>query len=36
MKEQYIRQELNIFDVGEKIKGYEQKYFVHILRIPTY
>jgi hypothetical protein len=30
-----IRQELNIFNPGEKIKEYQWNYLEHILRVPT-
>jgi hypothetical protein len=30
------RQNLKIFNLGEKIKEYHQNYFEHILRMPTY
>jgi hypothetical protein len=31
-----IRQELNIFNLGEKVKEYQHNYKEHILRMPTY
>jgi hypothetical protein len=31
-----IRQNLKIFNIGDKIKEYQQNYFEHILRMPTY
>jgi hypothetical protein len=31
-----IKQDLNIVDLGEKIKEYQQNYFEHILTMPTY
>jgi hypothetical protein len=31
-----IRQILKIFNIGEKIKEYQQNYFEDILRMPTY
>jgi hypothetical protein len=31
-----IRQELNIFNLGEKVKEYQQNYLEHILRMTTY
>jgi hypothetical protein len=31
-----IRQELNIFNLGEKVKEYQHSYLQHILRMPTY
>jgi hypothetical protein len=31
-----IRQDLKIFSLGNKIKEYQQNYFEHILRMPTY
>jgi hypothetical protein len=29
------RQNLKIFNLGQKIKEYQQNYFKHILRMPT-
>jgi hypothetical protein len=31
-----IRQNLKIFNLGEKIREYQQNYFEHILIMPTY
>jgi hypothetical protein len=31
-----IRQNLKIFNLGEKIKDYQHSYFKHILRLPSY
>jgi hypothetical protein len=31
-----IRQNLKIFNLGEKIREYQQNYFEHILSMPTY
>jgi hypothetical protein len=31
-----IRQNLKIFNLGRKIREYQQNYFEHILRMPTY
>jgi hypothetical protein len=31
-----IRQNLKIFNLGQKIREYQQNYFEHILRMPTY
>jgi hypothetical protein len=31
-----IRQNLKIFNLGQKIREYQQTYFEHILRMPTY
>jgi hypothetical protein len=31
-----MRQNLKVFNLGEKIKEYQQNYFEHILRMPTY
>jgi hypothetical protein len=29
-------QDLKIFNLGKKIKEYQQNYFKHILKMPTY
>jgi hypothetical protein len=29
------RQELNIFNLGEKVKEYEQNYLEHVISVPT-
>jgi hypothetical protein len=31
-----IKQNFNIFSLGEKIREYQQNYFEHILRMPTH
>jgi hypothetical protein len=31
-----IRQDVKIVNLGQKIKEYQQNYFEHILRMPTY
>jgi hypothetical protein len=30
-----IRQEINIFSLGEKVKEYQRNYLENILRLPT-
>lgn len=32
----HIRQELNVFNVGKKVKEYQRNYLEHILQMPTY
>jgi hypothetical protein len=32
----YIRQELNIFNLGKKVKEHQRNYLEHILRLSTY
>jgi hypothetical protein len=36
MRDIDVRQELNIFSLGEKVEEYQQNYLEHILRMQTY
>jgi hypothetical protein len=31
-----MRKNLKVFNLGQKIRQYQQNYFAHILRMPTY